>query len=225
MKLYTVAEIKELDDKTPITSVKGTLIEVWPFKPFTYKSGPRKGEKGSCQNLRLEDSTGNIMVKNWGEPLPLSDRGETFLFESHEGKKGWSGLSKGTDDYEGKISHTISMSENAKIKNPDGSFASSGKTEKSSTTTAAPVRDPYILALEAQAACKVASLGALKLAEELKEEFVAATGNPPSAEQIQSWQGQINLYLRDKGAPQALYSSAKPAAPEKAKEDDFPFPE
>lgn len=206
MKTYTVAEVLELDEKTPITSIKGTLTKVWPAKTFKFKKGPRRGEEGSVQNLTLEDETGTIDIKNWGEPLPKSDRGETFIFESHKGKKGWVGLVTEIDNYDEDNPKTIiSMNENAKIKNPDGTNASpASQKAKAGGNEAPPTRDPYELIAEAKEGLRLSVRAALELRKELHQEFGDVTGEDISGDTVTQWAASINYYLRDKGAYAAL---------------------
>lgn len=213
MKVYTVAEALELEDKMPLPAIKGTLIKVWPAKPFTFKKGPRRGEKGSVQNLTLQDDTGQINIKNWATPLPQSDRGEEFLFESHKGAKGGlKGLSIEYDSYDKEM--IISMNENAKIKSPDGSLIEPKPKTKEEAQERKASRDPYALAKEAKEGCRLAMKMALELRKEMHEEYGQVTGEDIGAEQVNSWASSINYYLRDKCVFSSLIE--RPAAPESA---------
>ena len=107
MEIWTVKQCINADDKDVVPAIQVTLDRVYP-------SEKKKGYE--LQNMEVSDSTGKIRLTNWGEPLPKSDEGEEFLIESHEGKKGLSGVY--ITFYNGK--NKLNISENAKIKSPGG---------------------------------------------------------------------------------------------------------
>lgn len=238
MNIMTVEDILKLDEDMPVSAIQGTIKKIGRSASGTIKRGARKGEEWHVQDITFGDETGEILIKNWAEPLPKTDVGEEYLIESHHGKRGLSGLKVAYDDYNKE--NCISMNESAKIKAPDGSPAPrdasdpapEAKQESRQSASPAPRKNkatPMEIALQAAEGIRLSTKLALMLAKEFKDEYGDVTGESPTQETISSWAASINYHLRDQGQLPFLDSDIKTPDPKPkqepppADEDEIPF--
>jgi hypothetical protein len=248
MNILTLEDIAKLEADTPVSAIQVTIKNIGKTASGTIKKGPRKGDEWHVQDVKVEDDTGEMLIKNWGEPLPKTDVGETFLIESHHGKRGLSGLKVAWDDYNEET--CLTMNESAKIKSPDGSPApkmaadpepdqerqTAGEVTREDNrvtkrdTVTRKAKTPMEIGLQAAAGCRIAAKLALLLAEEMKDEFAKVTGESVTPEQINSWSSSINYHLRDQGMLPFLkitddlpVAAAKHEPEPEPTEDEIPF--
>jgi len=112
-KVYSVAEIKELDDDTIVHSFKGKITKLYP---------PKKGESDrgpwSFQNVFLKDPDGDEIkatLKDRDE-LPKAFTGkDVIILSSKSEKHGWVGVKAKDDEYNGKTTRVLWITKAASI--------------------------------------------------------------------------------------------------------------
>lgn len=104
-KIYTVADIQELEDGQLVTRFEGTLTDVSPV----FKDKRNDPPEWRMQILDLKDEEGEkIKAKVWDreDQIPLKWKGETITIMAQKGTKGWSGVTA-KDDKDKKTGKTL----------------------------------------------------------------------------------------------------------------------
>lgn len=116
MRVVSIGEVKQLDHKEVVPSVRGILKSVFKPNAGTNDHGP-----WSIQNVMLKDSSGEIKVslRNRDE-IPLTAKGQAILIECNDGDKGKTGVYAEDDDYRGKVERIIKVTGSAKIEIGNG---------------------------------------------------------------------------------------------------------
>src|SRR5215469_15507457 len=113
MRELTIQQINELDHGEIIPSFRATIAKIYDQKTGEGEYGP-----WYLQNLIVTDGTDDISVTWCGfDPFDRGCRGQTFLFECHEGKKGLAGIKRDIREFNDKIYEGIKITDSARITN------------------------------------------------------------------------------------------------------------
>lgn len=123
-----IEKIASLKNGTPIDSISGVLENVYERRSGTTE----KGRQWSFQDLILKDKTGTIKVKlNGRKECPKSMEGRVVTLSSARGSKGLEGVIAEDDEYKGKTTRLVRVTEAASV------VGSGNGANQSNTTSAA----------------------------------------------------------------------------------------
>jgi len=99
-------------DKEQISGVKGTIKSI-----FKSNSGTTaQGKDWAVQDFDLTDNQVTIKVKVWNHPpIPTTAKGSAVTLLSHSGEKGLSGLYAHDDEYNGKVTRQIKVTDTGEV--------------------------------------------------------------------------------------------------------------
>ena len=140
MKLYSIAEIRALDENSIVNSFSGTVTKVSDRKAGKSDKGP-----WSFQHLRVSDGKGDdIKVTLKDRPdYPKAMVNSSILIQAHNSEKGWTGMKATDDTYNEKKERILWVTGSAIISNGD---ATNGSAPQPASTTAAPAQNVPIAA-------------------------------------------------------------------------------
>ena len=112
MRIIPLSEIAAMADKEQISGVKGTIKSI-----FKSKSGTTaQGKDWAVQDFDLTDNQVTIKVKVWNHPpIPTTAKGSAVTLLSHSGEKGLSGLYAHDDEYNGKVTRQIKVTDTGEV--------------------------------------------------------------------------------------------------------------
>jgi len=109
-KLFTVADIEDLNVDDPVQRFQGIVNKV-----FEQKTG--KNKKGTYQAIMVEDDDGDeikVFIKDHDE-IPESWEGKRITILAHDGENGWSGAFAADNEYNGKTTRELHVTKVAEI--------------------------------------------------------------------------------------------------------------
>lgn len=128
-----IAKIASLQTGTPVDSISGVLENVYQRRAGTSD----KGRPWSFQDLILKDKTGAIKVKlNGRKECPKSMEGRVVTLSSARGSKGLEGVIAEDDEYNGKTTRLVRVTEAASVVVGGGNGANQSNVTASAPTDA-----------------------------------------------------------------------------------------
>lgn len=214
MRVVTIDSIKELENKEPIPSVRGTITKV-----FDYKTGESSQGPWSLQNGFFKDSTGELKILFTNQPDAKSFQEKEVIIKSHSGDKGLSGVYASDDTYKGETKRIIKITATADIAFVDSARSAQGGPAKSTSKTSGDSVEAYKSAFTKVAnAIYLNYLGLDKLATQLEIDGVKLT-----QDQIQAAAASAFISLERGGLVSALPDEPLWSGKKQLEEDEIPF--
>lgn len=111
MRVTKLAEVFDLEDQEVIMAVSGTITEL-----YKQTKGGTDDKPWAVQNGVIKDGQDTMRFAVWNkDPLPQSMRGKKVTFLSFQGKKGWTGVFAHDNEYKGKTTRELKLTQAAEI--------------------------------------------------------------------------------------------------------------
>lgn len=107
MKVSTLAEIREMDNQMVIPAVTATVVSIQ-----AQKSGGTADKPWTLQKIDLSQGNQKMAAVIWNhDPLPASMKGKQVTMLAFQGDRGWTGLFADDNEYNGKTTRQIKMTQ------------------------------------------------------------------------------------------------------------------
>jgi hypothetical protein len=152
-RVTPVAEIDQMEPEQEILLLRGKIGQLFDSKRGDNEHGPWSFQRGT-----LKDASGErkFVLKNRSTDIPKQWRGQEVVIEAHKTDKGYSGIYTMDDDFRGKTTRCIKVTETAAIyladihaaaaapppkpaQTPSGNGQSGAQAPRGDVGTAAPV--------------------------------------------------------------------------------------
>jgi hypothetical protein len=126
MRVVSIGEVKQLDHKETVPSIRGIIKAV--FKPNT---GSNDKGPWSIQNVVIKDGSGEIKVslRNHEIEVPASAKNQPILIACKESDKGKTGVYAEDDEYRGKVERILKVTGSATVQIGNGSVQAQSTPE------------------------------------------------------------------------------------------------
>lgn len=137
MQVITPSQALQMEPGTPIPAMKGKVTAVFNRSQGSNDRGP-----WSFQDVKLADSQGEIKLKLKNLPSFPFKKGDVVYLTGERGQKGWRGLLRNQNDYQGRVTEQVEISKGATWTKTPGAGSEGGQP---STSAPAVSLDPHKL--------------------------------------------------------------------------------